>query len=170
MLILAIDPGSEQSGWVFFDGERVVDSGVAANVTALSWLREGGTMRWPNPSFPAGTLLAIEMMLARGMPTSNDEFRTLVWIGRFQQAWHDPDAVRLVYRKDVKMHLCGSMRAKDPNVRAALIELFPATGGGKTPQIGTKGQPGPLYGVSSHAWPALGVAITARHQMAGGAA
>ena len=50
----------------------------------------------------------------------------------------------------------------DPNVRQAIIDLFPPTGGGKCAQIGTKGQPGPLYGVSSHAWPALGVALTAQ--------
>lgn len=154
-MILAIDPGSEQSGWVLFDGMRVRESGVLPNDQVLGMLAA---------DYPRVESLAIEMMKARGMPTSNDEMRTLVWVGRFQQAWREPDAVRLVYRMDVKLHLCGSMRAKDPNVRQALIELFPATGGGKTPQIGTKAQPGPLFGVSSHAWPALGVAITALHQ------
>lgn len=47
----------------------------------------------------------------------------------------------------------------------ALLDLFPRTGGGATPQIGTKAKPGPLYGVSSHAWAALGVAVTAKHQL-----
>ena len=32
----------------------------------------------------------------------------------------------------------------------ALIDRFPRLGGGKTPQIGTKAQPGPLYGLTSH--------------------
>ena len=68
----------------------------------------------------------------------------------------------------VAMHADGIMKP----VRAALqalLDLFPRTGGGATPQIGTKGKPGPLYGVSSHAWAALGVAVTASHQMEGAA-
>jgi hypothetical protein len=151
-LILAIDPGTTESGWVLYDGSRVVESGVKTNAAMLGYLslvpREH-EMR-----------LAIEMIASYGMPVGKEVFETCVWIGRFKQAWHSPDAVQLVYRKDVKLHLCGTTKAKDPNVRQALIDLFAPTGGGKTPQIGTKSQPGPLYGVSSHAWPALGVAIT----------
>ncbi|MNY62967.1 hypothetical protein D3C86_1998680 [compost metagenome] len=69
----------------------------------------------------------------------------------------------------MKLHLCKTPRAKDANVRQALLDMFPRTGGGKTPQIGTKAQPGPLFGVSSHAWAALGVAVTAAHQIREGA-
>ena len=58
------------------------------------------------------------------------------------------------------MHLCGNNSAKDSNVRQALIDRFPRSGGGKTPQIGTKGDPGPLYGIKKDEWAALGVAIT----------
>jgi hypothetical protein len=61
----------------------------------------------------------------------------------------------------VKLHLCGTNKAKDANVRQALLDMFPRTGGGAVPQVGTKKEPGPLYGISTHAWPALGVAITA---------
>jgi hypothetical protein len=159
MTTLAIDPGTTESGWVLFDGERVVDSGVLSNGEMLEkvifhahWIHGAET-------------LAIEMIASYGMPVGREVFETCVWIGRFVQVWRTPEAVRLVYRKDVKLHLCGSPRAKDPNVRQALIDLFPATGGGKCPQIGIKSKPGPLFGVSTHAWPALGVAITARHQM-----
>ena len=157
-LILALDPGTTQTGWVLYDGGRVADSGVEQNAAMLEQVRASD----------AGTL-AIEMIASYGMPVGREVFETCVWIGRFQQAWHSPDQVRLVYRKDVKLHLCGSPRAKDPNVRQALLDLFPRTGGGATPQVGTKARPGPLYGVSTHAWPALGVAITARHQIAQGA-
>lgn len=153
-LILALDPGTEQTGWVLFDGERVAGSGVERNALMLEHVRGSD----------AGTL-AVEMIASYGMPVGREVFETCVWIGRFQQAWHSPEAVRMVYRRDVKMHLCGTARAKDPNVRAALIDLFAPTGGGAVRQIGTKAAPGPLYGVSSHAWPALGVAVTAAHQL-----
>lgn len=149
MLILALDPGTEQTGWVLYDGARVVDSGVDGNASVLERVRGGQE-----------PMLAIEMIASYGMPVGREVFETCVWIGRFLQSWHDPASVKLVYRRDVKLHLCGSPRAKDPNVRQALLDLFPRTGGGATPQIGTKARPGPLYGVSSHAWPALGVAVT----------
>ncbi|CCH04029.1 hypothetical protein NH44784_000371 [Achromobacter xylosoxidans NH44784-1996] len=110
------------------------------------------------------TTLAVEMIASYGMPVGREVFETCVWIGRFVQAWGG--AVEMVYRKDVKMHLCGTAKAKDGNVRQAILDLYPRTGGGATPQVGTKGRPGPLYGVSTHAWAALGVAITARHRLA----
>jgi hypothetical protein len=152
MLLFAIDPGTTQSGWVLFDGERIHDSGVHPNHDVLRWVQAG----------QGADVLAIEMMKARGMPTSNDEFKTLVWVGRYMQAWRDPESVKLVYRQDVKLHVCGSMKAKDPNIRAALLDLV-------GPQ-GKKAEPGPTYGVSSHAWAALGVAVTAKHQLSQAAA
>jgi hypothetical protein len=62
----------------------------------------------------------------------------------------------------VKSYLCGSQQAKDANIRQALINLYPPTGGGKVPQIGVQGNEGPLYGIKSHMWAALGVAATVR--------
>jgi hypothetical protein len=61
-----------------------------------------------------------------------------------------------VYRREVKTNLCGSMKAKDGNVRQALIDRF----GGKEKAIGKKKTPGPLYGFSADVWQALAVAIT----------
>ncbi len=151
-MLIAIDPGNEQSGWVLFTGRAVHSCGVMPNDELLQRLR--GDWR------VLGDALAIEMIASYGMPVGREVFQTCVWIGRFQQAWQAPELVRLVYRRDVKLHLCGTSRAKDANIRQALLDLFPRTGGGATPQVGTKGQPGPLYGVSSHAWPALGVAVT----------
>lgn len=154
--ILAIDPGTKQSGWCWMNQGVVIHSGVSENEELLRRL----------PSyFDVADRLAIEMVASYGMAVGKEVFETVRWIGRFQQAWEMPDDVILVYRKDVKLHLCGTTKAKDGNVRQALIDLFPATGGGKTPQIGIKAKPGPLFGVGTHAWPALGVAITAKHQM-----
>ena len=98
--------------------------------------------------------LAIEMVASYGMAVGKEVFETVRWIGRFQQCWRDPDAVRLIYRRDVKLHLCGSPRAKDANIRQALIDQLGP--------VGVKREPGPLYGVKSHAWSALAVAVTAQ--------
>ena len=85
---------------------------------------------------------------------------TIIWIGVFAGIWGGKESFAPIDRKDVKMHLCGNTRATDSNIRAAILSLYPATGGGKTGQIGTKKQPGPLYGVSKDIWAALAVALT----------
>lgn len=146
MRILAIDPGTTESGYCLFDGGRVFESGVLSNIDMLTRVQQ-----WP------AAHLAIEMIASYGMPVGHEVFETVRWIGRFQQAWRDPEAVRFVYRQDVKLHLCKTPRAKDANVRQALIDLL-------GPQ-GTKKEPGPTYGIKSHAWAALGVAVTAGHQL-----
>jgi hypothetical protein len=152
--LLSIDPGTDKSGWVILEDGRVSSSDVSPNAGVLELVS-----RWNEG-------LAIEMIAGMGMAVGQTTFDTCVWIGRFQQAYFRPDAVQFVYRRDVKLHLCGNSRAKDPNIRQALLDMFPRTGGGKTPQVGTKAMPGPLYGVSSHAWSALAVAVTATAQRA----
>lgn len=152
MSILAIDPGPEKSGWCMYHGEKVLQSGVYDNGTILLWLRSDTQM---------ADTLAIEMIASYGMAVGREVFETCVWIGRFKQAWRHPEDVRLIYRREVKLYLCGNTQAKDSNIRQALLDRYPRTGGGATPQVGTKAKPGPLYGVSSHAWAALGVAVTA---------
>lgn len=150
-MILAIDPGTTQSGWCIFSNGKVVEAGAGVfdNQAMLRAVKNYGGH---NPLHQADTL-AIEMVASYGMPVGREVFETCVWIGRFQQTWRDPDAVRLVYRKDVKLHLCGNPRAKDANIRQALID--------KLGPIGTKAAPGPLYGMKSHAWAAVAVAVTA---------
>src|SRR5438309_8443003 len=97
-----------------------------------------------------GEQLVIEWIESYGMPVGKEIFDTVRWVGRFQQAWRDPEGVRFIPRRAVKLHLCNSPRAKDSNVRQALLDKF-------GPQ-GTKKNKGPLYGVKTHAWAALGVA------------
>lgn len=142
-MIFAIDPGTKESGWVLFNGSGVIDSGVADNHDVLRWVQSG----------QGADMLAIEMIAGMGMTVGQTTFETVRWIGRFQQAWRDPEAVKLVYRREVKQHLCGSQQAKDKNIRQALIDMFG--------EPGTKKAPGPTYGVSSHAWSALAIAVTA---------
>jgi hypothetical protein len=145
-MIFAIDPGTHESGWCTLTDGRVTGSGVLQNADMLARIQSVST-------WDPRVVLAIEMVASYGMAVGKEVFETVRWIGRFQQAWRDPEAVRLIYRKDVKLHLCGSPRAKDANIRQALIDLIGAPG--------TKKQPGPTYGVKSHAWAAWAVAVTA---------
>lgn len=154
MLIIGIDPGSEESAYVVYENGKIRASGIKTNSCLLDDVREGDWEYYPKH-------LAIEMVASYGMPVGKTVFETCLWIGRFIQAWGDDSTYTKIYRKtDVCMTLCHSTRAKDSNIRQAIIDRYPATGGGKTPQIGTKKQPGPLYGVSKDIWSALAVAIT----------
>ncbi len=148
MRIIAIDPGNTKSAYVCFYNGEPVEFDIIENNLLLRRLNQ----------FTA-EMLAIEMVACYGMAVGKSVFDTCVWIGRFVERWNKP--YRYIYRLDEKMHLCHDSRAKDANVRQAIIDRYPATGGGAIPQIGTKKQPGPLYGVSKDIWSALAVALTA---------
>ena len=149
MTVVAIDPGTTESAYVVLDGEKLVEFGKIENQALLERIPFLRIM---------DEHLAIEMIASQGMPVGAETFETCLWIGRFVQAWitpkHAPYA--FVYRRDVKLHVCGSLKAKDGNIRAALIDRW----GGKDKAIGRKKSPGPLHGVSEDVWQALAVAVT----------
>lgn len=69
-------------------------------------------------------------------------------VGRFTQAAQKP--VDYIYRQDEKLHLCHDSRAKDANIRRALIDRFATHDlkngrGPKRTQIGSMGSL-PMYG------------------------
>ncbi len=142
MRVIAIDPGPKESALVAWDGERVNITRFSPNEGILSFLQE-----WDNRS----RNLAIEMIACYGMAVGAETFDTCVWIGRYLQS-NLPAQTTLITRGEVKMHLCHTMKAKDANIRQALIDRFGAPG--------TKKNPGPLYGVKKHLWAALAVAVT----------
>lgn len=144
MAILALDPGPVLTAWMVFDGQPI-RFGIETTGVVLESMRTSET----------DAIVACECLQCFGMPVGKETFETAYWIGRFMEI-AGSRFVR-VYRSEVKMHLCHNMRAKDGNIRQALLDKF----GGKANAIGTKKQPGPLYGVSSHAWSALAVAVTA---------
>ena len=148
--ILAVDPGSEHSGWVVFDGRQPLDFGKSENEAVRLMLVTGQT---PNIDRLDAQVLVLEMMAPRGMPFSSESMETLVWLGRFIEAWNGPFA--RVFRRDVKLAMCGVTSAKDAHVRQAVLDRF----GGKK-AIGTKKAQGPLYGMKADIWQALALAVT----------
>jgi hypothetical protein len=155
MKILSIDPGTTESGWCLYVDGAPYNCGVLPNDDMLAQVAGHETI------FRGDGHLAIEMVASYGMAVGKETFRTVWWSGRFAQAWPDHERLVEVYRADVKMHLCGNMKAKDANIRQRIIDLF----GGKDHAIGKKAAPGPLYAVKSHAWAALAVAMTAEAKL-----
>ncbi len=101
--------------------------------------------------------MTFESIESYGMAVGREVFETVWWTGRFFEAVarRGANASRLP-RKAVKLHLCGSVRAPDSNIRIALLDRF----GGTELAKGTKKAPGPLFGIKSHEWAALALAVT----------
>lgn len=152
-MILAIDPGNVQSAYVVYEGGRIYDKGIVPNSGMLNKFQ---AQIWGQGERVNPHRMLIEMVASYGMPVGKEIFDTVLWIGRFVQAW--PREYELVYRKDVKLSICGNPAAKDSNIRQALIDRF---GPGKSVAVGVKKKPGPLYGVEKDIWSALAIAVHA---------
>lgn len=139
-MILAIDPGNEKSAFVLMKDYEIFNKGIFPNDAMLTYL---------NQVFADKVI--IEMVASYGMAVGKTIFETCLWIGKFmRECERSKRTVSLVYRKDIKMHICQSMRAKDTNIMQALKDRYG--------EVGTKKNPGPLYGVSKDIWSALAVA------------
>lgn len=149
MNILAIDPGPVRSGVVLWLNGRI--GWACADMLNGAVLDEIARA-------PHQTRIACETMQANYAATvGGSVIDTLVWIGRFVQARY-PLPVLLLTRQDIKASICnGNTRANDAGVRQALIDRLGLPG--------TKKRPGPTYGVTSHAWSALAVAVVAAHEL-----
>lgn len=145
-MILAIDPGPTESAWVVWDGERVRDKGQVQNEPMVQLID-----RWRQYAHIDRCVIEMIGHYGRGMPVGKEVFDTCVWIGRFKQEF-DPERTVLVLRPTVKAHICGTTRAKDSNIRQALIDRFGKPGNRKAPGL--------LYGITGDLWAALALAVT----------
>jgi hypothetical protein len=153
MKILAIDPGNIESGYALIEMPKfkLLDFGKVENKELLkkvSFLADGMV-----------DAVAIEMIASYGMAVGATVFDTCVWIGKFEHSLQlQGYKVNYIYRKDEKMTLCHSMKAKDSNIRQALIDRYAKHDfrNGK----GVKRNPDTFYGVSKDVWQAIAVGVT----------
>lgn len=154
-LIIAIDPGCTESGYVVVrhDGNeitQVLDKGKVENKEIYSVMNQYLAYD-----------LAIEMVACYGMPVGAEVFDTCVWIGQFLREANTRKLARkikLIYRKEEKLNLCGTPAAKDANIVQALIDRYAY--GQPNKGKGTKKQPGFFYGFAKDVWQAMAVAVT----------
>lgn len=147
--MLAIDPGPTKSAVVAMSERGVILYKLIAanNIIKENMLRE----------FSNSNDLVIENIRSYGMPVGASVFDTVHWAGRFHEAWDaNGGIVKLIDRIDVRMCLCRSSRARDGNIRAAIIDLY----GGRELAVGRKKAPGLLYGVHHDLWSAVALAVT----------
>ena len=128
---------------------RFLDKGKKPNREVLQTMREALAAK-------KDAFAVLERIESQGMAVGDSVFRTCEWVGRFSQAAEEMGAcVDYVYRRDEKLCLCESSRAKDKNIRRALIDRYATFD--KENGRGTKARPDVLYGFSADAWSALAV-------------
>lgn len=158
-MILAIDPGNEQSAYVVLhDDLHPAERGKVDCIYLRDIIIPTITDLYP------GITLAIEMVASYGMPVGREVFETCFWAGMFWQAAKESEKY-LIYRMDEKLNLCHDSRAKDANIRQALIDRFAP--GVPNSGKGTKRSPGWFYGFSADVWQAYAVGVTCADMMEG---
>lgn len=151
--VIGIDPGNIQSALAVYDGEKLLSYGTYMNGEFFKRVEEVFSSR-------LGTVIYMETIQSYGMPVGQEVFDTCFFIGRlmerFDQAWMP---YTMVKRTEIKLHHCKSSRAKDTNIKAALVERF----GDK----GTKAAPGFFYGVKGDEWSACAIAVYGHDKLNG---
>jgi hypothetical protein len=140
--IAGIDPGNKETAFVVISNDKIIEHFYEPNENAIAMLK----------------YLAIgdkadfycEMIASYGMPVGKSIFDTCLFIGRIIEALPN---VKLITRNVVKNAICHSSKAKDSNIRQALIDIYG--------EVGTKKNPGGTFGISGDKWAALAVATAA---------
>ncbi len=149
--LISIDPGTTMSAYCIFEDGVPVRFGKVDNEELRLLLITYRTFK--------GNCVC-ERIRGYGMVVGKEVFQTCEWSGRFQESWlagcGNSTEWHWLDRKDVKLNLCRSPKAKDANIRQAVIDRF----GGKDKAIGKKSQPGVLYGASADVWSAIAIGLT----------
>lgn len=150
MIILALDVGTTESGWCFMDWETYTpyEFGKTANEEMLNIVKLGLYHK-----------LVYEAFASYGMAIGQSTIKSIEWNGRFIQCAVDRGIPTFpIFRRDEKMNICGTMKAKDANIRQALIDRFAKFDmkNGK----GTKSNQDFFYGFSKDAWSAFAIGTT----------
>ena len=166
MIVIAVDPGSEESGLVVWDGDKVWFKGIAPNLECVAFIALLG--KW-SLQCDQVTVLAIEhtkpyvLTTAGGRPYVPDQIQaTSYWVGQMAREWtaQTMQSEVQIQRSDVLKHLKANKRkiagraapSKDSQVVIRLRSRFG--------EKGTKQNPGLTYGFKSHIWQAFAVAVT----------
>ncbi len=136
--VIGLDPGSEHSCFVLWDGKKILDKGILPNERLLQKLGYA----WRD------SILTIESMVHVTMG-GKSIVDTLLWAGRFYQVWQGE-------KEFVPVHVVRKALGaqNDPGIRAVLIQRFG--------EPGTKESPGFTYGLQGrgyHFWRAFSVAV-----------
>ena len=147
MSFISIDPGPEKSGFVRFLNGHLIECGTCDNEQVLALIHK-----------PEDTVI-VEWLQCYGAGIGQSVLRTAQFCGEIKQKCR---ASRCHYHEMKRPEVCRQIVGKTQGIsksvmRRAVLDLYPRTGGGSNPEVGTKPNPGPLFKMrgSGHAWDAL---------------
>lgn len=153
--IFAIDPGTFESAYVLIEYpslrpvkfDKIPNDDMIKEIESIS-------------SRYMLRISAVEKVASYGMSVGQETFDTAEWVGQFKRTLivNGEDPV-MIYRRQERLNICGSMRANDTTVKQALIDRFAY--GVPNRGKGTKAQPGFFYGFRADVWQAFAIAVTA---------
>ena len=138
MIIAGIDPGPHSSGFCVWDTDAQKIKFSIPNMINYNI----GRARFGE------TVYIIEDIKSYGMAVGESVFSTCKQIG---ELLYRLDNIESVYKRDIQLHFCNTVRAKDTNIKRVLLDRFG--------EKGTKKNPGLTYGLSNHAWDAFALCI-----------
>ena len=154
MRVLAIDAGDVKSAYTIWDNnqKKIVEKAWIDNEVFLETLR-----KLPNAAFD---IVVIEQLVSMGMPVGMTTFNTIFQNGRLHEMFVTQKGIEPVWvnRLDVKMHLCMSTRAKEGNVRQALVNRFGEPSTKKKPHDTYNELTDKIY-FGSHFWSCLALTM-----------
>lgn len=157
MIVLGIDPGPDTSGVVVYDTLNDHEPIAYVNKAATEADIRGLYSKWAERA-----QIVIEQpacMGPLGAGKVGHMLNTAWQAGRFSadaEAYVGANRVHTMTRREVlrELGVLSGTGSADSRVRAACIADHGGDGA-----VGRKSAPGPLYGVSSHAWQALGLVL-----------
>lgn len=153
MNILAIDPGNLYSAYCIINADtlRPVQFGKVINDDLRAAILNGSL------SYDGAV---IEKVASYGMAVGAEVFDTCVWIGIFTEdiAFKGVCKADYLFRREEKLHICHDSRAKDSNIRIALIDRFAQHD--KRNGKGTTKSPDWFFGFRADIWAAYAVGLT----------
>lgn len=150
MRVLSVDAGNIQSAYIIFctEQKRVVQKGFLENEQFIEEIL--------NSSFDE---VAIEKIVSLGAVIGSSTLDTAYTNGRIYEAIKTKFGIisNLYSRIDIKMHLCFTTRAKDANVRQALVNKFGDSSTKKNPHNTFNELEDKIY-FGGHFWSCLAIA------------
>lgn len=143
--VIGLDPGSNESAFVHWNGKAILDKGVDNNEVLLKSLETMCAFSINGPILVVESMVHIE-------EGGKEIVDAIFWAGRFYQVWYGQREKMPRYK--VTLALTGQMPSKraDKITRHVLITRFGAPG--------KKANPGFTYGlVGTHLWAAFALAV-----------
>lgn len=150
MIILAIDPGNVETGFVFYRKKEGPHS--SDRILAKGKITNNAILRYITNNAPKGIVVYIEDIAQYGQQVGKSIFDTVKFIGMLMERCNSLGVrYELVYRKTVVTHHTDNPKANDSIIRQFMIDTFGIQG--------TKKSPGPLYGFAADMFSALAIAM-----------